>query len=156
MANAAVGPAPLLASSHGLIQQKQPVPDDPLAGLSADDDDHPSHHKSGAHKSAGGGRCSLKAAPSDPRDVGDLRAMLAFVERGPTSWPCPKAPLAVGEIHLRVTIDASGKVTAADSATEDSGVTGAIGKKLLGRSISPRAAGATRGVVVLTFLPKRR
>jgi hypothetical protein len=155
-ANAAVGPAPLLASSHGLIQQKQPVPDDPLAGLPTGDNDDHSHHKTGASKGAGVSLCGLEAAPANAREVGDLRATLAFVERGPKSWPCPKDRSLAGEIRLQVAVDGSGKITYAAPATGDSSVASAIGKKLLGQSISPRTAGATRGVVVLTFLSKKR
>ena len=110
----------------------------------------PGRGKTGANK--GASQCKLDGKPANPRDIGDLRAALAFVERGPRSWPCP-ARATETSLALRVTVDGTGKISTVDAASGDAALAAGIGKKLAGKAIAPRASGATTGTVVLTFAP---
>jgi len=139
------------ATSHDLIRPKQQVPDDPLAGLPTDDGR--SHGKGGSGAS-GKAACAVKANAANDRDIGDLRATLAFVKHGPTSWPCP-ARSASADIRLRIGIDGAGKITTAESVSGESSIANAMAKRLPGKSIGPRAEGATVGIVVVTFASSR-
>jgi len=146
--------ASLLESGDGLIRQKQPVPDDPLAGLptgSGDQNDQPDRAKPG---SKGSRSCRLDASPANSRDVGDLRATLAFVKRGPETWACPQGGPA--EIRLRVTVDVDGKITEAQPVGGDPTLASGLAKKLVGQSISPRPEGPTQGTVILRFAGNRK
>jgi hypothetical protein len=140
-----------LATSHDLIRPKQEVPNDPLAGLPSDDG---RGHGKGGSGTRGKAARAVNANAADDRDIGDLRATLAFVEHGPTSWPCP-ARLASARIRLRIGIDEAGKITSVEPVSGDSGIASAIAKRLPGKSIAPRAEGATVGIVVVTFASKR-
>jgi hypothetical protein len=143
----AIGP---LALDSDPIRPRRQVPDDPLAGLPSDEDGRPAKGKVGGNK--GAASCRLDGTPSDARAIGDLRAALALVQRGPRSWPCP--PRAAGaSLALRITVDGTGKITSVDAATGNSALAASIGKKLAGKSISPRAAGSTTGTVMLSFTP---
>jgi hypothetical protein len=48
-------------------------------------------------------------------------------------------------------IDAEGKILAAEPVAGNTKSAAAMAKKLLGKSITPRAEGATAGVVVVKF-----
>ena len=151
--SAAAGPIfpHLVLSGSGLISQKQPVPDDPLAGLPTDDGN--GRERSKSH--GGNHSCALKANAANERDIGDLRATLAFVQFGPKSWACPGRSDR-GDLRLRVNIDGAGKVTAAEPAGGDANVAAAMAKRLAGKSIAPRPEGSTVGIVVLTFASVKR
>jgi len=140
-----------LLFGHDLIRQKQQVPDDPLAGLPTGEGGGRAKGGSGA-----GGRatCTVKANAESDREIGDLRATLAFVKLGPKSWPCP-ARSARADIRLRITVDEAGKITTAEPVSGDSDLGNAIAKRLPGKSIGPRAEGATVGIVVVTFASSR-
>jgi hypothetical protein len=148
-AGAAIGPAGPLAMDPGPIRARRPVPDDPLAGLPADDGARPDKGKSGTGKSAA---CVVDARPADGRDIGDLRAALAFAQHGPRSWPCPTRTVSEG-IALRIAVDGTGKITTVEPTKSGSDVALAIAKKLAGKSIAPRRAGPTAGSVLLSFTP---
>jgi len=141
----ATGP---LALDSNPIRPRRQVPDDPLAGLPSEDLGRPGRGKSGAGKSSA--LCKVDGKPANARDIGDLRAALAFVERGPKSWPCP-ARSTGNSPGLRITIDGAGKITAVEPAGGNSDVASAIAKKLTGKSIAPRPQGSTTGTVLLTF-----
>jgi hypothetical protein len=145
-------PVPIIPimAGNGLIQEKQPVPDDPLAGLPSDDSSRRRPGRSGSTDKNKSTACAVKVTAANDRDIGDLRATLAFVKLGPRSWPCPPRS-ARAELRLRITIDGDGKVTAAEPVAGDTGVADAIIKKFTGKSITPRAEGGTVGIVVLTF-----
>jgi hypothetical protein len=143
----------LLASAPGLIRQKQQVPDDPLAGLPTGDGDDGSRRGKGGGK--GARSCRLDARAANPRDVGDLRATLAFVKRGPKVWPCPPRQVEDGGVKLRIAIDGGGKITGVEPAGNDAGMAAALAKKLIGRTIAPRLDGPTLGTTVLSFASKR-
>jgi hypothetical protein len=138
----ATGP---LAAEGGLVRPRRPVPDDPLDGLPSEDPGRPG--KTGNRAAAS---CKLEAAPANPRDIGDLRATLAFVQRGPKAWPCP-ARASAGALGLRIAIDGAGKITAVEAAVGDPAMAAGIAKKLAGKTIAPRAEGGTTGTVLLTF-----
>lgn len=146
---AATAPAagPLLVFGHNLIRPKQQVSDDPLDGLPTDDGDQRGHSKGGGHRRT---TCAVDGSPADYRDIGDLRAALAFVKHGPASWPCP-VRAAQSETRLRMDIDGDGKITACEPIAGAPAVVGAMAKRLIGKSIARRPAGATTGIVVLTF-----
>jgi hypothetical protein len=154
-ASAAVGPAELLAD-NGLVRARRQVPDDPLAGLPSEDGGRPSRPgKSG--KAASGkppATCSVDGQPANPRDIGDLRATLAVVQRGPKYLPCPAQPPSAG-IGLRITVDGNGKITAAEPLGRTPEVSASIAKKLSGKSIAARREGATTGTVWLVFTPNK-
>jgi len=141
-------PASVLLFGQDLVHPKQPVPDDPLAGL-------PTDGNRGDHKgnSAGKSACALGASAANERDIGDLRATLAFVKHGPRSWPCP-ARTAQNALRLRITIDGSGKITTFETVSGDSSLANAMAKRLPGRVIDARGDGPTTGIVVVTFATK--
>jgi hypothetical protein len=131
-------------SGQDLVHAKQSVPDDPLAGLPSDD----SSERSPGKKHSGKALCAVNAAPCSNREIGDLRAALAFIKLGPTAWVCPDRP-DHAEIRLRIGIDATGKITTAESVSGEPGVANAMARKLLGKAVGPRTEGPTVGVVVL-------
>jgi hypothetical protein len=139
------------ATSHDLIRQKQQVPDDPLAGLPTDEGHG---HGKGSSGTASKATCAVKANAANDRDIGDLRATLAFVKYGPRSWPCP-ARSATPDVRLRIGIDEAGKIATVMPASGDRTTANAIAKRLQGKSIGPRAEGATVGIVVVTFASSR-
>jgi hypothetical protein len=138
----------LLVSGQSLIRQKQQVPDDPLAGLPAEGGDQQDRGKG---SSKGTHACRLNANPANAREVGDLRATLAFVQLGPKAWPCPARPGQIAEVRLRIAVDSSGRITEVQPAGGDASLAAALGKKLAGQSIAPRPEGPTQGTVVLSF-----
>ena len=145
--SAAIGAARPVALDSGPIRPRVQVPDDPLAGLPTDDGARPGKGKAPPGKNAA---CAVDARPANPRDIGDLRATLAFVQRGPKSWPCP--PRSTGDsVALRIAIDGAGKVTAAEPSAGAPEVATAIARRLTGKSIAPRREGATAGSVLVTF-----
>ena len=148
-AAAAPSTGPWLVFSLDLIAEKQQVPDDPLAGLPTDDGNRGGHGKAGSGGS-GGSSCAVKVSAANERDIGDLRATLAFVKHGPSSLPCP-ARSAQSDTRLRISIDGNGKISAVDPVAGDDRVANAVAKRLSGKSIGPRAEGATVGIVVVVF-----
>ncbi|HEX7501084.1 MAG TPA: hypothetical protein VF524_12380 [Polyangia bacterium] len=167
---------PVLVSGQSLILPKRPVPDDPLAGLPTGAGDRNDHDRRGktcnkgarAHCLAGGHHhrgkignkgtrvCRLNTRPADSREVGDLRATLAFVLQGPEAWPCPSHQGRNAKIRLRILVDDTGKITDVQQAGGDASVTADLAKRLIGRSIAPRSEGPTEGTVVLRFAANRR
>jgi hypothetical protein len=146
-----LGPAVATAAvaEGGLVRPRRPVSDDPLDGLPADDPGRPG--KTGNRAAAS---CKIDAAPANPRAIGDLRATLAFVQRGPKAWPCP-ARAAAGAVGLRIAIDGAGKITAVEATLGDPATAAGMAKKLTGKTIAPRAEGGTTGTVLLTFAAAR-
>ena len=156
LASAAVDALGPLAEST-LVRARRQVPDDPLAGLPAEDGGRPSRPSKGgkaAHAKAQA-TCSVDGQPANQRDVGDLRATLAVVERGPKYVACP-AQWPSAPIGLRITVDGAGKITAAEPVGAASEVSAAIAKKVSGKTIAARRDGATRGTVWLVLAPNRK
>jgi hypothetical protein len=140
--------APLLFG-RDLIHHKQAVPDDPLAGLPTDDG-------RGGEKGHASSKamCSTSASPTNDRDIGDLRATLAFVKHGPSAWICPARP-AQNNVRLRIGIDGTGKISRAEPVDGDNAIAMALAKRLPGKMVGARAEGATVGTVVVTFATRR-
>jgi len=150
-------PPSLLASSQGLIHPKRPLSDDPLDGLPVDAGDKQRHGKEDMGK--GTAMCTVNTVPADRSELADMRAALAFVQHGPQKWPCPKNRRPMQPLHVRLTIQGNGKVTAAETVAGDPGTATVLARKLLGRSIPSRVPGsedATVGVAVVTFTPTKR
>ena len=144
----------LLVSAPVLIREKQQVPDDPLAGLPTGKDDEGGQRGRTGNK--GARSCRLEAAPADPREVGDLRATLAVVKRGPKAWPCPPRQAEGGGVRLRLAVDSNGKITDVEPAGGDASTAAAVAKKLVGHTIAPRLDRPTLGTTVLTFTSGKR
>jgi hypothetical protein len=143
----------LFASAPGLIRDKRQVPDDPLAGLPTGTDDEGGHGKSGGKKPR---LCRIDASAANPREIGDLRATLAFVKRGLATWPCPPRLAENSEIRLRIAADGNGKITDVEPAGGDSGTAKALAKRLVGQTTAPRLDRATVGTTVLKFAGGKR
>jgi hypothetical protein len=139
-----------------LIRARQHVPDDPLAGLPPENGGRPSRSSRGGKAAAAktAATCSVDGRPANPRDIGDLRATLAVVQRGPKIVACPAQSLDA-TIGLRITVDGAGKITAAEPLGAAAEVAAAMAKRLSGKSIAARRDGATTGTVWLVFTPKR-
>jgi len=145
-----LGPPARLADNRGLVRARQPLPDDPLAGLPTEDGGRPG--KGGKGGGAKAATCKVDGKPANPRDIGDLRATLALVERGPRVLRCPARALEAG-IGLRITVDGAGKITQAEALGGTSELATAIAKRLRGKSIAARREGATSGTVWLIVTP---
>lgn len=142
-----------LAQNDSPIRARQPVPDDPLAGLPSEETGRPSKVKAGARTGKAGAACAIDGKPANAGDIGDLRATLALVQRGPRSWPCPAAATSAGT-GLRITVDGTGRITGAEPVGAVPDVATAIARKLTGKSIAARREGATTGTVWLSFTPR--
>jgi hypothetical protein len=153
LAAAALGP---LADST-LVRARRQVPDDPLAGLPTEDSGRPSRPNKGgkAANVKAQATCSVDGQPGSHRDIGDLRATLAVVERGPKYVACPAASPSA-PIGLRITVDGAGKITAAEPVGAASEVSAAIAKKVCGKTIAARRDGATKGTVWLVLAPNKK
>lgn len=149
-AAAEVGP---LAQNDSPIRARRPVPDDPLAGLPSDDGAVPAKARAGASAGKAAAACTIDGKPANARDIGDLRATLALIQRGPRSWPCPTGSTSASA-GLRVTVEGSGKIAMAEPVGAAANVAAAIAKKLAGKTIAGRREGATTGTVWLTFTPR--
>jgi hypothetical protein len=145
-----------LVSGQGLVRQKQAVPDDPLAGLPTGEDEQNDGHDRGKPAGKGGRMCQVNANAANNREVGDLRATLAFLKRGPKSWACPSQQGRGSELRLRIAVDGNGLVTDVQPAGGDGNVASAIAKKLVGQSITPRPEGPTQGTVVVSFARSKK
>ena len=144
----------LFALAPGLIHDKRQVPDDPLAGLpTGAGDDSGQRGKSGGR---GARSCRVDAAAANPREIGDLRATLAFVKRGLKVWPCPPRQVDGGGIRLQIAVDSSGKITNVEPAGGDAGTATALARKLVGRTVAPRLDRPTLGTTVLSFTSSKR
>jgi hypothetical protein len=143
-----------VATGPGLIRDKQPVPDDPLAGLPTGAGDEGARNKGGGGKSQR--LCRVDAAAADPREIGDLRATLAFVKRGLTSWSCPARTAGSNEIRLRIAVDGSGKITDVEPAGGDSDIARALAKKLVGKTTAPHLDRPTLGTTVLKLTSSKK
>jgi hypothetical protein len=136
------------------IRARRDVPDDPLAGLPSDDSRRPSRPSKGGKARGAKARatCLVDGKPANHRDIGDLRATLAVVARGPRYLPCPDGP-ASAAIGLRVTVDGDGKITGAEPVGGAPRVSEAVARRLVGKSIAARREGSTTGTVWLAFTP---
>jgi hypothetical protein len=172
-------PPSLLGSGQTLIRQRRSLPDDPLAGLPTEAEGgsgsvrpgksankgtracHLAYRRSErSHRGKTSNRaartCHLETHPASSREVGDLRATLAFVLKGPEKWPCPSRIGRSAKVRLRISVADSGRITDVQPAGGHASIAAALSKELVGRSIEPRPEGATEGTVVLRFETNRK
>ena len=111
-----------------------------------------------SHRSGTAGKasaCQLAAKPGNSRDVGDLRATLAFVLLGPEEWQCPARPGHRAKARLRISVDGSGRITRVQAVSGDAGIAD-LAQTLAGQSIEPRPDGPTEGTVMVRFARPHR
>jgi hypothetical protein len=144
------------AQSTSLIRDRRQVPPDPLAGLP---EEEPEQRRRGGDKERNGqgardvgGRatCRLAAKPESDREVGDLRAAVAVIQRGPRTEPCTAAQIA-NPLRLRLSIDSQGKITAVEILSGDEKLGEDLGRRLVGQVSLSKVASATAGVTQIRF-----
>ena len=137
--------------STGLIRDRRQVPPDPLAGLPEEepeqrrrgrDRNEPGAH---AHGAAAKATCRLEATPESDREVGDLRAAVAVIQRGPRTEPCTAAQMA-SPLRLRLAIDSEGKITSVERLSGDEKLGDELGRRLVGQVSLSKVTSATTGV----------
>ena len=141
------------ARPTGLIRDRRQVPPDPLAGLPEEEPDQRrrGHDKErngqSAHSHDAGGKatCRLEAKPESDREVGDLRAAVAVIQRGPRTEPCTAAQIA-NSLRLRLSIDSEGKITAVERLSGDDKLGDELGRRLVGQVSLSKITSATTGV----------
>jgi hypothetical protein len=139
------------ARSTGLISDRRQVPADPLAGLPEEEVGQSGRGRAkngqGArgHDAGGKATCQLEAKAENEREVGDLRAAVAVIQRGPRSEPCTAAQIAVS-LRLRLSIDGGGKITAVERLSGDEKLGEDIGRRLVGQVSLSKVTAATTGV----------
>lgn len=152
-ADGAIGARP-----KGLISDRRQVPPDPLAGLP---EEEPDQHRrgrdkdrngQGAHGHDAGGKptCRLEARPENDREVGDLRAAVAVIQRGPRTAPCTSSQTA-NPLRLRLSIDSAGKITAVERLSGDEKLGDDLGHRLLGQVSLSKVTSATTGVAQISL-----
>ena len=135
------------ARSTGLIRDRRQVPPDPLAGLP---EEEPEQRRRGRdkernHDAGGRATCRLEAKPESDREVGDLRAAVAVIQRGPRTEPCTAAQIA-NPLRLRLSIDSEGKITAVEKLSGDDKLGDELGRRLVGQVSLSKVSSATTGV----------
>ena len=141
------------ARPTGLISARRQVPSDPLAGLPEEEPDRKPRGRDkgrggqGAHGHDAGGKttCRLEARPENDREVGDLRAAVAVIQRGPKTAPCTAAQTA-NPLRLRLSIDGEGRITAVERLSGDEKLGSDLGRRLLGQVSLSKITSATTGV----------
>ena len=150
-ADGAIGARP-----KGLISDRRQVPPDPLAGLPEEElDQHRrgrERNGQGAHGHDTGGKttCRLEARPESDREVGDLRAAVAVIQRGPKAEPCTSAQTA-NPLRLRLSIDSAGKIMAVERLSGDEKLGADLAAKLVGQVSQSKVTSATTGVAQIQF-----
>jgi hypothetical protein len=146
------------ARPTGLIRDRRQVPPDPLAGLPEEEPDQRRHGRDkerngqSAHSHDAGGKatCRLEAKPASDREVGDLRAAVAVIQRGPRTEPCTAAQIT-NPLRLRLSIDSQGKITAVEILSGDEKLGEDLGRRLVGQVSLSKVASATAGVTQIRF-----
>jgi hypothetical protein len=146
--------APRAWAQGGLIQERRPIPDDPLAGLGEDGGGGrtgktPARPKAATH-------CRLAPRAADGDAIGDLRAMLLALRHAPPSLPCSPAQVAQGELRLRIAISGPGKVERIDVLKGDPRLANAIAGRLQHRTCAARPQGGTVGEIILAITSPKR
>jgi hypothetical protein len=144
----------------GLISDRRQVPPDPLAGLPEEEPDprRRERDKNGqgvrGHDAGGKSSCKLEAKPESDLEVGDLRAAVAVIDRGPRTAPCTAAQIA-NPVRVRIAIDSAGKITAVERLSGDERLADDVGRRLLGQVSLSKVTSATTGVAQITFRRSR-
>jgi hypothetical protein len=154
--HALANPGHLAARSGGLISDRRDVIPDPLSGIPEEDDKGRGGRGRGGQGGAQGqhraqtadpkGSCRLEIKPESDRAIGDLRAVVAFMQRGPRTVACP-ATATPAPIRLRLTIDGSGTITAVERLSGDEKLGENLVRKLAGQVSESKITSATTGVV---------
>jgi hypothetical protein len=136
------------AQPAGLIRDRRQIPPDPLGGLPDEDPDRgPRGRDKGKNGQGAGGKasCRLEAQPESDREVGDLRAAVAVMQRGPRTTPCTAAQIA-NPLRLRLTIDGAGKITTIERLSGDEKLGDDLAARLVGQVSQSKVTSATTGV----------
>ena len=134
----------------GLISDRRQVPPDPLAGLP---EEEPGPKRRGREKERSAGTkatCRLGARPENDREVGDLRAAVAVIQRGPKTAPCTAAR-TVNPLRLRLSIDSGGKITAVERLSGDEKLGDDLGRRLVGQVSLSKVTSATTGIAQISL-----
>ncbi|HJX62486.1 MAG TPA: hypothetical protein VJ860_00875 [Polyangia bacterium] len=92
--------------------------------------------------------CSVKLIPGRSHSLGDSKALLAAIRRVAEQQGCAKAG---STLRLRITVDATGKVTKAERLAGDRVLAAAIAGKLTGQSSATTANAAPEGTLDVTI-----
>jgi len=139
------------APPTGLIRDRRQVPSDPLAGLP---EEEPEQRRRGrdrngqsahGHDAGGKATCRLETKPESDREVGDLRAAVAVIQRGPRTALCTAVHIA-NPLRLRLSIDSEGKITAVERLSGDEKLGDKLGRSLVGQVSLSKVTSATTGV----------
>lgn len=136
------------ARPAGLISDRRQIPPDPLGGLPEEDPERrPRGRDKGKNGQGAGGKptCRLEAKPESDREVGDLRAAVAVIQRGPRTAPCTAAQMA-NPLRLRLSIDSTGKITAVERLSGDEKLGNDLAARLVGQVSQSKITSATTGV----------
>ena len=136
------------ARPAGLISDRRQIPPDPLGGLPEEEPDHrPRGRDKGRSGQSAGSKttCRLEAKPESDREVGDLRAAVAVIQRGPRTAPCTAAQMA-NPLRLRLSIDSTGKITAVERLSGDEKLGNDLAARLVGQVSQSKITSATTGV----------
>jgi hypothetical protein len=136
------------ARPTGLISDRRQIPPDPLGGLPEEEPDRRPHGRDKGKSGQGAGSkttCRLEAKPENDREVGDLRAAVAVIQRGPRTAPCTAAQMA-SPLRLRVSIDGQGKITAVERLSGDEKLGDDLAARLVGQVSQSKITSATTGV----------
>jgi hypothetical protein len=146
------------ARPAGLISDRRQVPPDPLAGLP---EEEPVQRRRGrdkdrngqgahGHDAAAKPTCRLEARPESDREVGDLRAAVAVIQRGPKTAPCTAAQIA-NPLRLRLSIDSVGKISAVERLSGDEKLGDDLGRRLVGQVSLSKVTSATTGTAQISL-----
>jgi hypothetical protein len=141
------------AQPAGPISDRRQIPPDPLGGLPEEEPDHrPRGHDRGKSGQGAGSKttCRLAAKPESDREVGDLRAAVAVIQRGPRTAPCAAAQMA-NLLRLRLSIDSAGKITAVERLSGDEKLGNDLAARLVGQVSQSKVNSATTGVAQIQF-----
>jgi hypothetical protein len=132
----------------GLISDRRQIPPDPLGGLPEEEPDRrPRGRDKGKNGQGAGGKatCRLEARPESDREVGDLRAAVAVMQRGPRTAPCTLAQMA-NPLRVRLSIDGEGRITAVERLSGDEKLGTDLAGSLVGQVSLSKVTLATTGV----------
>jgi hypothetical protein len=141
------------ARPAGPISDRRQVPPDPLAGLPEEEPVQRRRSRDREKNGQGAGSkttCRLEARPESDREVGDLRAAVAVIQRGPRTAPCPSAQMA-NPLRLRLSIDSAGKITAVERLSGDEKLADDLMRKLVGQVSLSKVTSATAGVAQISL-----
>jgi hypothetical protein len=136
------------ARPTGLISDRRQIPPDPLGGLPDEDSERRPRGRDKGKNGQGAGsktNCRIEAQPESDREVGDLRAAVAVMQRGPRTTPCTAAQIA-NPLRLRVSIDGQCKITAVERVSGDEKLGTDLAAKLVGQVSLSKVNSPTTGV----------